>query len=195
MPRLVIFDCDGVLIDSESIACQIEAQAFIDIGCQLDLEEAITSFTGRPDSEIYAEIKERFGITVPAGHDARVTQMLEAGFRAELKATEGIQQALARIDLPCALLQAAASAGLSSLWGLLACSINSPRIFSVRKWSSLASRRRMSSCMPRSRWMFYPPVVWLSKIALQALRPLVPPACAFGDLLVVATAGSAMLNG
>ena len=131
--ELIIFDCDGVLIDSEHIACAIEAQALIDIGCAIDLEEAIQSFTGRPDAEVYAEVERRFGLKIPEDHDERVTAFVKEGFRQGLKATEGIHQALAEIDLPVCVASSSSISRLEFTLGLADLYEKfSPHIFSAQ---------------------------------------------------------------
>ncbi|WP_264358350.1 HAD hydrolase-like protein [Parachlamydia acanthamoebae] len=46
MYKLVIFDCDGVLVDSEMIANRIDAEAFTAIGYPITAEESIKQFVG-----------------------------------------------------------------------------------------------------------------------------------------------------
>lgn len=46
MSKLIIFDCDGVLVDSEIIASQIESQMLIKLGYPISVEEHIKKFTG-----------------------------------------------------------------------------------------------------------------------------------------------------
>ena len=65
MTRLVIFDCDGVLIDSEPIACAIMAEVFTANGFPLTATD-IHAFIGQDGATTYAEVERRFGKKLPA---------------------------------------------------------------------------------------------------------------------------------
>lgn len=65
MSRLVIFDCDGVLIDSEPIACAIMAEVFTANGFPLTAKD-IHAFIGQDGATTYAEVERRFGKKLPA---------------------------------------------------------------------------------------------------------------------------------
>ena len=56
-PRLVIFDCDGVLVDSERIAVRVDALVLADLGWPLGEAEIVERFVGRPDEYMVAEIE------------------------------------------------------------------------------------------------------------------------------------------
>jgi HAD superfamily hydrolase (TIGR01509 family) len=62
--RLVIFDCDGVLIDSEPIACAIMAQVMTENGFPLTPTD-IQAFIGQDGATTYAQIEARFGKKLP----------------------------------------------------------------------------------------------------------------------------------
>lgn len=65
MSRLVIFDCDGVLIDSEPIACAIIAEVMTENGFPLTAMD-IEAFIGQDGATTYAQIETRFGKKLPA---------------------------------------------------------------------------------------------------------------------------------
>jgi beta-phosphoglucomutase-like phosphatase (HAD superfamily) len=46
-PELVVFDCDGVLIDSEKIAVKVDARVFAELGWPLSEAEIVERFVGR----------------------------------------------------------------------------------------------------------------------------------------------------
>jgi beta-phosphoglucomutase-like phosphatase (HAD superfamily) len=54
MTELVIFDCDGVLVDSEPIAIRIDVEMFAEVGMVLSEQEVIERFVGR-SPEVLAE--------------------------------------------------------------------------------------------------------------------------------------------
>jgi HAD superfamily hydrolase (TIGR01509 family) len=59
--QLVIFDCDGVLVDSEPIAHRALADALRDLGLSLTLEEAFALFRGNTTAQSVATIEKRLG--------------------------------------------------------------------------------------------------------------------------------------
>ena len=98
--ELVIFDCDGVLVDSESLGCGATAELARELGVEIDLNEALTLFRGRKMTECVAEIERRLGASVPADFVPNIRSRTAEAFRRELKAVEGIHEALDLIDLP-----------------------------------------------------------------------------------------------
>lgn len=64
--RLVIFDCDGVLVDSEPISNAILASALTDLGWSMDVHETATRFVGVNLTDISAAVSERIGRPLPA---------------------------------------------------------------------------------------------------------------------------------
>lgn len=99
MPDLVIFDCDGVLVDSEVISSRIFTECLAELGVMLTLEEAMTFGIGKSSTSFAAAIEEEFGITLPAGFiEGRRAQIMNA-FTSELRPIEGISQLLAALKL------------------------------------------------------------------------------------------------
>lgn len=97
---LLVFDCDGVLIDSEPIANRIHAAALTALGYPLTPEECVRRFTGMTDRAMYDAIEAERGAPLPADHDARVKRLIEAAYRSELRAIPGVAEMLARLELP-----------------------------------------------------------------------------------------------
>jgi HAD superfamily hydrolase (TIGR01509 family) len=98
-PELVIFDCDGVLVDSERIAVRIEVQVGAELGWPLTAEEVVEKFVGRSNKSIGALIDARLPGTSAAWQERYEALHREAVDR-ELVAVEGIHEALAGISLP-----------------------------------------------------------------------------------------------
>jgi HAD superfamily hydrolase (TIGR01509 family) len=99
MPDLVIFDCDGVLVDSEVISSRIFTECLAEIGVTLTLEEAMTFCIGKSSTSFAAAIEQEFGITLPAGFiEGRRAQIMNA-FTSELQPIEGIPELLAALKL------------------------------------------------------------------------------------------------
>jgi len=96
---LVIFDCDGVLVDSEIIAGQIDQRMLADLGWHLSIDEVVEKFLGTSAASFTARVEEHLGRTLPAGFEASYEPLLHAAFDAELQAVAGIEAALDEITL------------------------------------------------------------------------------------------------
>lgn len=98
--ELVIFDCDGVLVDSEPISRRVAVELLSEIGVSISVGQAAELFTGLSLSSIFRIIEERFGILVPDSYESEYYKRMDVAFRAELKSEPGIVQALDAISLP-----------------------------------------------------------------------------------------------
>lgn len=96
----MIFDCDGVLIDSERLAVRIDVQLLHELGWPLTEAEVIERFVGRSDRETRLAIEAHLGRELPAGWDERVERLYRDAFAAELAPVSGVLEALERISLP-----------------------------------------------------------------------------------------------
>ena len=105
MPRLelVIFDCDGVLIDSERLSVKVDVVVLRELGWPLSEEEVIERFVGRSDRDTQAAIEAHLGRKLPAGWDKRYKPLYEQAFAAELAPVAGVLEALERITRPCCI--------------------------------------------------------------------------------------------
>ena len=99
-PQLVIFDCDGVLVDSERIAIRVDAVVFARIGWALTEAEIIERFVGRSEADICRDIAEHLGRPIAPGWDAEYTHLYREAFERELTPVDGIVEALDRIEIP-----------------------------------------------------------------------------------------------
>jgi beta-phosphoglucomutase-like phosphatase (HAD superfamily) len=96
----VIFDCDGVLVDSEPISNRLLAQALTRIGLPTTTEESIDAYMGRSWTTNLTDIEARLGRPVPEDLRGRVNEHMLAAFERELAPVPGIAAALDRIELP-----------------------------------------------------------------------------------------------
>jgi HAD superfamily hydrolase (TIGR01509 family) len=94
---LLVFDCDGVLIDSETIVCRVEVQALAEIGYSLELERFMERFVGKAARDGRALIEAELGRKLPAGFEAETARRVAEAFARELKAVAGVDDALAAI--------------------------------------------------------------------------------------------------
>ena len=96
-PELTIFDCDGVLVDSERIAIRIDAVVLADLGWPLSEAEIIERFVGRSEEHMVREIEAQLGRRLPANWEAAYQDLYVTAFERELRAVEGVVDALDRI--------------------------------------------------------------------------------------------------
>jgi HAD superfamily hydrolase (TIGR01509 family) len=98
--ELVIFDCDGVLIDSERLAVKVDVLALRELGWPLSEAEVIERFVGRSDRDTRAAIEAHLGRELPDSWEAEIEQRYRQAFAAELTPVAGVLEALERITLP-----------------------------------------------------------------------------------------------
>lgn len=84
MDQLVIFDCDGVLVDSEVIANRIDAQILTDYGYPISAEECIRKFTGMSAASLQQYIQKQTGLTLPDSLEEASQKNILDAFEQEL---------------------------------------------------------------------------------------------------------------
>lgn len=98
--ELVIFDCDGVLVDSEPIANRVFSEMLGEVGLPMDYDETVRTFVGRSAATCVRMVESRIGRPVSEGWvDAWRERTLDA-FGRELRAVEGVAEALDGIGAP-----------------------------------------------------------------------------------------------
>jgi HAD superfamily hydrolase (TIGR01509 family) len=105
---LVIFDCDGVLVDSETLSNRILAERLTAIGLPTTTEDSIRDYMGRSwktDQEI---IERRLGRPLPDGWVEDYHAEVIAAFATELQPVAGVAAALDAIDLPTCVASSSA---------------------------------------------------------------------------------------
>jgi HAD superfamily hydrolase (TIGR01509 family) len=106
-PDLVIFDCDGVLVDSESIALGETRRALGQAGLTLTHAEAIDRFLGFSIDSIMQRAEADLSGALPDGFRNDLSRDILARFAVELKGIEGVRQAVA--GLRCKICVASSS--------------------------------------------------------------------------------------
>jgi HAD superfamily hydrolase (TIGR01509 family) len=94
---LVIFDCDGVLIDSEIVVCRITAEELSRIGFRVSTEEVVERFAGRPEREMVVELESQWGRTIPEAFFERIRAQIEHAYGSELQVIPGVAGILEKI--------------------------------------------------------------------------------------------------
>lgn len=101
---LIIFDCDGVLVDSEGIAREVFARALTEAGFAMTAEQAGRQFTGLSLASCQVWIEAHFGRPLPPDFFAALQRATYAEFAKSLKPVEGIEDVLIWLqqkDMPC----------------------------------------------------------------------------------------------
>lgn len=98
--ELVIFDCDGVLVDSERIAARVQVALGAELGWPLTETEVIDRFIGRSSVSIREQIAERLGPRTAALWWERFEQLHREAVDRGLAPVDGLPEALAAITLP-----------------------------------------------------------------------------------------------
>lgn len=97
---LVIFDCDGVLVDTEPLALRVCLGLGAELGWPLTKGEIVDRFLGRSDRAVMAQVAERIGEAGAATWAMRYEQRLAAAIDTELAEVDGVSEALAALTLP-----------------------------------------------------------------------------------------------
>jgi HAD superfamily hydrolase (TIGR01509 family) len=90
---LVIFDCDGVLIDSELLSVRADRECLAEVGIDLSAEEIIDRYTGISLAEMLSDLEARYGRPLP-DFAVRHRQRLRPLFEAHLQAIPGVTEVL-----------------------------------------------------------------------------------------------------
>jgi len=99
-PKLIIFDCDGVLVDSETLGNRAIAETAQDLGLSLTYIQCIHLFRGLKMSEVVRTLEQLLGRTL---HDTFVPELrarMAVLFRAELRAVDGVEAVLNSLTIP-----------------------------------------------------------------------------------------------
>ena len=95
--ELVIFDCDGVLIDSELLSVEADIACLAEYGIDFSAEEIIERYAGT--SDMVADLEARYGRALP-GFDARHRQLVGPLFEAHLQAIPGVVTVVDSLAFP-----------------------------------------------------------------------------------------------
>jgi HAD superfamily hydrolase (TIGR01509 family) len=95
--NLVIFDCDGVLVDTEVLVAVVEAELLQAEGAALSVDDILTDFVGISEVEMHRRIEAQWGVTLGADFVERKTARLEAVFAASLEPVDGIADVVTNV--------------------------------------------------------------------------------------------------
>ena len=93
-PALVIFDCDGVLVDSEPISGEVLARVLSECGLQTSTADAIAGYKGLILADVIGRAEERLGAALPADFVRRFEGARAEEFRRRLRPVPGAADAV-----------------------------------------------------------------------------------------------------
>ena len=97
---LIIFDCDGVLVDSEVIACRAHADVLSRHGYSITADEVLRRFLGVSDREARLTIEKEIGRKLPDDLEDQLKATILQFYADELQAITHVAEVIAAIDLP-----------------------------------------------------------------------------------------------
>jgi HAD superfamily hydrolase (TIGR01509 family) len=100
VPKLIIFDCDGVLVDSEPISIAVLLDVMASAGHVMDEKTAYKLFLGRSMATTIELLRDDFGFVVTPAHLEQARASLNERFRRELKPIPGIKATLGKLSGP-----------------------------------------------------------------------------------------------
>lgn len=100
-PDLIIFDCDGVLIDSEILACAVDAEKLTEQGFEITTEEVARRFAGVPSIDVYEVVEAEIGRPLPGDFEDMVDRHILASYRDRLQPIPGVHTVMSELTTRC----------------------------------------------------------------------------------------------
>jgi HAD superfamily hydrolase (TIGR01509 family) len=110
--ELVIFDCDGVLVDSETLACELQVERLAELGIAMTASEVTERYLGRSIAYVNAAVAEQLGAPPPTDRQRYWEERYRELMTERLRPIPGVAEALERIALPVCV---ASSSGPESI--------------------------------------------------------------------------------
>src|SRR5262249_15661824 len=98
-PDLIIFDCDGVLVDSEVLSCRCLSEALAAHGIDLSVDQALDLFLGRSVTAVFQHY-QALGRAIPEQFAVELAAGVRAAFVSSLRPIEGVKSVLEALRIP-----------------------------------------------------------------------------------------------
>lgn len=97
--KLVIFDCDGVLVDSEIISAEVLVEYFSSLGIPIEYDYVQNNYLGRHFSYVIEDVSSSYNIQLPDDVETIYREKLQRAFNNELQPVEGITDVLSHLSV------------------------------------------------------------------------------------------------
>lgn len=158
---LVIFDCDGVLVDSERLIVKVEAQICKERGWALTEDDIVREFVGLSDLAMRTRLSELVGEELDEGWDAEYTDRYRNALALHLEVVAGVVAAIDAIE-HAGLATCVASSGSHQKMALTLGKTGLLRRFEGR--SSVPPTPRLSEASPPQTCFCMQRRVWASSL-------------------------------
>lgn len=98
--KCIIFDCDGVLVDSEAIGNQVLLEMAQEFGLQMSMDDAFLNFDGRSLQHCFQHIEEVTGQKLPSNFEAAYRRKSFEAFKNDLQPIAGVKEFIAKLKIP-----------------------------------------------------------------------------------------------
>lgn len=98
--KLVIFDCDGVLVDSEKLGNDVFAEMLADYGHRISGDESIRRFRGVNVTKCLEILQRETGLELPESFEADLRQRMSSVFKAQLRPVDGALRLVESLQVP-----------------------------------------------------------------------------------------------
>jgi HAD superfamily hydrolase (TIGR01509 family) len=98
--KFIIFDCDGVLVDSEIIGIRIEVELLHSAGCAISVEQLTERFSGMSWGDILLILEKESGLNLKDQLLSKTEAELDERIPAEVRAMDGVRVVLEQLQYP-----------------------------------------------------------------------------------------------
>jgi phosphoglycolate phosphatase-like HAD superfamily hydrolase len=180
----IIFDCDGVLVDSEAISAKVFQEMILELGAEIDFETVLEQITGTSMKENLRFFSENIDGELPDDFETEFRKRSYEAFKTDLKPIKGIHDLLKKIKVPVGV----ASSGPVEKIRLNLTTTNLihflGKTFSVRTKFKAGNPILKSIYMQQKKWISNQVNVLLLKIVCREFRLQKQVVLMFSDLQV-----------
>jgi HAD superfamily hydrolase (TIGR01509 family) len=116
---ILIFDCDGVVLDSMVLHTEVEAEAYRSLGVDITPSELSLRFSGVPQNEVSRILSNEKGVNIPSDLEGLIESTKEKVFSERLKPISGIAETLEDLrSIPRCIASGTAVSGLRHMLGV-----------------------------------------------------------------------------